>query len=741
MDLSNCGDNLNVTPLGIGRGRGFTAVPFSLGGHRVGNRTTDSPCGLLFDSQPPEGATASVANPPITDVSLVDQMSSIVQQIGQQLADSVMSHLNTPHTSSPAAATYACPGGAYETKDIPSSQALDLSQVQLVAQRQIKDPPIFRGEGSDSLTVDEWEEAMQSYIRKSGILPENQAEEIMMHLRGRAKDVVKFGVRNGGLDVQHNPQAIYGLLRKHFSSSHCSTVPLADRKLSQSIPDIDRKSAEDFVIIGCGGHFVTPSAMYDLTVSVYGFRVIIPVLVVPGQTDDMILGSNAIKWLISQLKVTLGAQNSPSTVGGIQSDTLPHLATLLSYSDNCDVHALPPSFGTAKLKRRVTLQPMSEHLVWAKLPAPDASVAGSTVIIEPTQSRSRPVQILVGRVVTSLWGDGWVPVKVVNPSEKPLTLRRNTKIADVSPCLSVQDLPEPVLIQSSAQYTQDSPTTLRSEAEMSQTLCDLGLQDLDLLSCEVSLEWKGKLLRIIEQYESIFSRHKMDCGEAVDFVHRIRLVDDKPFRLPYRRVPPCYYEKLRTALNEMEESGIIRKSQSEFSSPLVLVAKPNGDLRICNDFRWLNARTVKDAHPLPHQSDALAALGGNVFFSTMDLTLGFYNVRLHEDDKKYTAFSSPFGLHEYNRMPQGLTNSPATFMRMMMSIFGDENFTSLLCYLDDLMVYAPSEQVALDRLQMVFSRLAANNLKLSPKKCHFLQRSVKFLGHIICGDGVQMDPS
>lgn len=68
-----------------------------------------------------------------------------------------------------------------------------------------------------------------------------------------------------------------------------------------------------------------------------------------------------------------------------------------------------------------------------------------------------------------------------------------------------------------------------------------------------------------------------------------------------------------------------------------------------------------------------------------------------------------------NIMPQGLTNSPATFMRMMMSIFGDEIFTSLLCYQDDLMVFAPLEQVGLEHLEMVFSRLAANNLKLSPK--------------------------
>ena len=522
-------------------------------------------------------------------------------------------------------------------------------------------------------------------------------------------------------------------------SMACTVSVAADNKLSQSIPDMKKKSAEEFVIVGCGGNLVTPTAMYDLITSVYGYKVMIPVLVVPGQTDEMILGSNLIKWLISQMKETVGEFTSP--VGSTQGDNLPHLMSLLSDMDKCEAGATPNRIGTAKLKRCVTLQPMSEHLVWAKLPASDVSAVGKTVVIEPTQSKTRPAQILVGRVVTSLSGDGWVPVKILNPTEKPLTLKRNAKVADVSPCLSVQDLPEPEHVQSSAQHTHSSPPKARSEEEISRILSDIGLQDVDLLSCEVSPEWKDKLLHIIEQYEHIFSRHKMDCGEAKDFVHRIRLMDDKPFRLPYRRVPPCHYDKLRTAINDMEELGIIRKSQSEYASPLVLVVKSNGDLRICNDFRWLNARTVKDAHPLPHQTDTLAALGGNVFFSTMDLTSGFYNVRLHEDDKKYTAFSSPFGLHEYNRMPQGLTNSPATFMRMMMSIFGDENFTSLLCYLDDLMVYAPSEQVALQRLQMVFSRLSANNLKLSPKKCHFLRRSVKFLGHIICGDGVKTDPS
>lgn len=101
-------------------------------------------------------------------------------------------------------------------------------------------------------------------------------------------------------------------------------------------------------------------------------------------------------------------------------------------------------------------------------------------------------------------------------------------------------------------------------------------------------------------------------------------------------------------LTEIEEQEIIRKSVSDYASPLVMVWKKDGGLRICTDFRWLNARTHKNAHPLPHQSDSLAALGGNTYFSTMDLTSGFYSIPMCEEDKKYTAFTISLGLHEYN---------------------------------------------------------------------------------------------
>ena len=311
-------------------------------------------------------------------------------------------------------------------------------------------------------------------------------------------------------------------------------------------------------------------------------------------------------------------------------------------------------------------------------------------------------------------------MRVTNLSDRPVTLKRNCKLADVSPCLAVEDFE---LLQGSSQIEEAVPGKHQaptSPLDLEQRLRDVGLENLDLRPSRTSHTGKEKLVQLLERYNDVFSKHDMDCGEAKGFVHRIRLTDDRPFRLPYRRVPPAHYQKLRQVLTDMEEQGIIRKSVSEYASPLVMVWKKDGNLRICTDFRWLNARTLKDAHPLPHQSDCLAALGGNSYFSTMDLTSGFYNIPMAEEDKKYTAFTTPLGLHEYNRMPQGLCNSPASFMRMMLSIFGDLNFSSLLCYLDDLLIFASSEEEALRRLEVVFQRLRDHNLKLSPKKCHLM---------------------
>lgn len=112
-----------------------------------------------------------------------------------------------------------------------------------------------------------------------------------------------------------------------------------------------------------------------------------------------------------------------------------------------------------------------------------------------------------------------------------------------------------------------------------EKLKSIGLSELDISLCDASTGCRGKLADLVVCYEDVFSRNHLDCGKAEGFVHRIHLIDHKPFRLPFRQVPPSQYQKLRQVLTEMEEKEIIQKSTSEYASPLVLVWKKNGDLR------------------------------------------------------------------------------------------------------------------------------------------------------------------
>ena len=149
---------------------------------------------------------------------------------------------------------------------------------------------------------------------------------------------------------------------------------------------------------------------------------------------------------------------------------------------------------------------------------------------------------------------------------------------------------------------------------------------------------------------------------------------------------------------------------------------------------------MRDAYPLPRIDEALDALCHAKYFSCLDLTSGYHQVKVASKDQPKTAFISPMGLYEFKRMPFGLTNAPATFQRLMATIFGDMNFDSVLLYLDDIIVFSATVEEHVTRLSKVFSRLREHGLKLKPSKCHLLWSSVKYLGHVVSADGISTDP-
>lgn len=354
------------------------------------------------------------------------------------------------------------------------------------------------------------------------------------------------------------------------------------RMLCENVLSTPTPLQEEVILVGCGGKVTKPKCMYEVELKIYGESCLVPNLVVPGQRDDLII---VIKFLAHRMKSISDYWRLVSNHAVEPVANCEHFLDVMANTCRWKGSEPPNKVGTIKLQQCVTLLARQEHLVWGRLPKDVPMSPGSTVVVEPTTSKSVSRNVMVGRVITPLWGDHWVSVKVTNISDKPVTLRRNRKLADVFPCVAVEDFELLQGLSRAEMVVKESQSIPNSSVDFKQRMETVGLSDLNIQSCSISHETKEKLVQLLERYHDVFSKHTLDCGEVKGFVHRIWLMDERPFRLPYRRVPPAHYQKLRQVLSKMEEQGIIRKSVSEYASPLVLVWKKDGSLRVCTDFR------------------------------------------------------------------------------------------------------------------------------------------------------------
>lgn len=262
---------------------------------------------------------------------------------------------------------------------------------------------------------------------------------------------------------------------------------------------------------------------------------------------------------------------------------------------------------------------------------------------------------------------------------------------------------------------------------------------LPIIPTNLSSEQQMDLRGLLHEYADIFAADgpvtKTHLTE-----HAIH-TEGPPIRLPQRRQNPRVRQEEDKLVGEMLQDGVIRPSTSPWASPVVLVAKRDSTLRFCVDFRRLNDVTIKDAQPLPRIDDTLDALYGSCWFSTLDLKSGYWQVPIQEGHKEKTAFrTSSGGLFEFNRMPFGLCNAPATFSRLMDAALSGLSWKICLCYLDDIIVYAASWQEHLNRLRQVFQRVREAGLRLHPDKCSLGARQVDFLGHQVSAEGLRPSP-
>ena len=196
---------------------------------------------------------------------------------------------------------------------------------------------------------------------------------------------------------------------------------------------------------------------------------------------------------------------------------------------------------------------------------------------------------------------------------------------------------------------------------------------------------RASLHALLNPYAHGFTHDELD-PEAVQ--HRIPTSDDAPVAQPYWSIPPNQLQEVKEHIKGLLAQRVIVESHSPYAAPVVLVRKKDGSLRLCVDYRRLNLKTVGDAYPLPRIQKSLDALVGAQYFSTLDLARGYRQISMDPRDQHKTAFTTPFGLYEYTRMPMGLASAPATFQRLMQATMSDFAFHFLFVYHDDLLLYS-----------------------------------------------------
>ena len=199
---------------------------------------------------------------------------------------------------------------------------------------------------------------------------------------------------------------------------------------------------------------------------------------------------------------------------------------------------------------------------------------------------------------------------------------------------------------------------------------------------------------IMEDYSDVFPESlpkTLPPRRIIDHEIKLEPGHAPPSRPTYRLSLP-EMDELKKQLGELMEQGFIRPSTSPYGAPILFVRKKDGSLRMCVDYRALNKITIKNRYPLPRIDELLDRLHGAKFFSKLDLMSGYHQVRIAEDDTPKTAFRTRYGHFEFRVLPFGLTNAPATFMRLMNDIYRPFLDDFVIIYLDDILIYSRTKK-------------------------------------------------
>ena len=467
--------------------------------------------------------------------------------------------------------------------------------------------------------------------------------------------------------------------------------------------------------VGVGGERVPIlGELQGLTLRVQHKQLACPaVSVVAGLVHDIVLGRD----FCCKMGTVLDDRRGTLQVGDLT-------ITLPTYEE------IRPQRSRVRVAAAVVIPPRSGVTIWAKLQPVDGRLLENDPhplegVLEPSGKLGHE-ELLVPRIAATMSRDGTVPVRITNVTAEEATILEGSDIGTFF-TITNKEQAEYQLCEEG----KDKPDRANLET----------VPGLDLSCPDLSEVGRQKLEDLTKRFRDIFSSHPDDIGTTHLLQHPIDTGDAPPVKQQPRRIPQRLREQVEVQKENMLANGVIEESTSPWCSPVVLARKRDGSVRFCVDLRAVNSVTKPIAYPLPRIDEALDSLSGAKFFTTLDMTAGYWQVDIAPEDREKTAFSTGKGLHHFRKMAMGLRNAGATFQKLMELVLAGVDAQSCLVYLDDVILFNKTEDGHIRTLEEVFTRIRRAGLKLKPQKCLIGKKEVTFLGHQVSREGIRPDPS
>ena len=324
--------------------------------------------------------------------------------------------------------------------------------------------------------------------------------------------------------------------------------------------------------------------------------------------------------------------------------------------------------------------------------------------------------------------------------------RKETQVCHINMLKAYHEKPKPELVTLNNRLGLESPThskdcvgQVAEKEEDTESEVRLGndqqpiklqnsqiLNDLDTKLSHLPPVQRKELAEVITQYREVFP----DVPSKTNLIeHDVDVGDSAPIKQHPYRVSPMKKELLDKEVQYMLENDIIEESQSNWSSPCILVPKHDGGFRFCTDFRKVNDKTKSDSFPIPRIADCIDQIGNAKFVSTFDMLKGYWQVPLTQRAHEISAFVTPSGLYQYKVMPFGMKNAPATFQRMVNKLVRD--IDGCEGYIDDVVIFSNNWSDHIRQIKRFFQIMREAKLTINLMKSEFGKATVKYLGHIV----------